>query len=61
MDGTQHVKSDEAELADLVTWLWEQEAASSNLAIPTRSGYMPSLVKIVCGAAMGAKCHRIDT
>jgi hypothetical protein len=27
--------------------LWEQEAASSNLAIPTRSEYIPILVKIV--------------
>jgi hypothetical protein len=29
--------------------LWEQEAASSNLAIPTSSEYMSILVKIVCG------------
>ena len=44
----------------LATWLWEQEAAGSNPAIPTSSEYMSILVKIVFGAAMGAKCHRVE-
>ena len=41
--------------------LWEQEAASSNLAIPTRSEYMSILVKIVYGAEAGASVRQFRT
>ncbi len=40
--------------------LWEQEAAGSNPAIPTRSEHIWILLKIVCGASMGAKCQRFE-
>jgi len=39
--------------------LWEQEAAGSNPAIPTSSEHMSIFVKIVYGAAVGAKCSKL--
>ncbi len=43
--------------------LWEQEAAGSNPAIPTHlcwSGHVRILLKIVCEAAVGAKCQHVE-
>jgi hypothetical protein len=58
--GERPVRRRRATSSDGRELIWEQEAASSNLAIPTRSEYMPILVKIGCGAAMGAMCHRVE-
>jgi hypothetical protein len=55
-----HIRRCQAMSGDGRGVLWEQEAASSNLAIPTRSEHMWILVKIVCGVAMGARCQRVE-
>jgi hypothetical protein len=48
MDGTQHVKSDEAEHADLVTWLRDEEAAGSNPATPTTKLHVAARFRKQC-------------
>jgi len=45
----------QATLGDCGDVLWEQEAASSNLAIPTSSEHMWILLKIVCGGRDGSQ------
>src|SRR5450432_1834208 len=47
--GEWHIRRCRAMSGDGRGVLWEQEAASSNLAIPTSSEHMSILVKIVCG------------
>jgi len=58
--GERHVSRCQATSGDDEDVLREHEAAGSNPAIPTSSEYMSILVKIVFGAAMGAKCHRVE-
>jgi predicted RNA binding protein YcfA (HicA-like mRNA interferase family) len=59
--GERHVSRCQATSGDDEDVLREHEAAGSNPAIPTSSEYMSILVKIVFGAAMGVKCHRVDS
>src|SRR5215470_19645561 len=42
----------------LARLLWEQEAAGSNPAIPTRSEHMSILMRLGLGAKLGAMCYR---
>jgi len=38
--------------------IWEQEAAGSNPAIPTRSEHISILAEVPLGAKLGAMCYR---
>ena len=42
----------------LARLLWEQEAAGSNPAIPTRSEHISILMRLIMGANLGAMCYR---
>ena len=57
-DDRSQIKQPGAVVSRADDWLWEQEAASLNLAIPTSSEYMPILVEIVHGAEAGASVRQ---
>jgi hypothetical protein len=58
MDGRLRIGSTGCGAAWLARLLWEQEAAGSNPAIPTRSEHMSILMRLSVGAKLGAMCYR---
>ena len=60
MDGRLRIGCTGCGAAWLARLLWEQEAAGSNPAIPTRSENMLILAWLSVGAKLGAMCYRAE-